>query len=80
MGDGLPSSPLRLSQSAVLCESFPKLQVSLLATVPFPHPTALSRQYFPVLPPSVVLEVLFVLASKPGWLVLCLLELVEGNL
>jgi hypothetical protein len=64
----------------MLCESFPGLQVALLATMPFPDPTSLSGQYFPILPPSVVLEVLFVLASKPGWLALCLLELVKCEL
>jgi hypothetical protein len=64
----------------VLCEPFLVLQVSLLEAIPFPHPTSLSRQDFPILPHSVVLEVIFVLASKLGWILLCLLELVEGNL
>jgi hypothetical protein len=64
----------------VICEHFAVLQVTLLATIPFSCPTLLSGKYFPILPHSVFLEVLFVLASKPGWLVLCLLELVKGEL
>jgi hypothetical protein len=48
--------------------------------VNFPHSTSLSGKYFPILPPFVVLKVIYVLASEPGWLVLCLLELVEGKL
>jgi hypothetical protein len=71
----------------VLCELFPVLQVALLATGPcsavtvlFPPPTLLVTQAAPVLPSSVVLHVCSVLVPKPGWLVLCLLELVEGEL
>jgi hypothetical protein len=71
----------------VLCEPFPVLQVYLLATGPcsivttfFPHPTSLVGQDFPILPYSVVLQVHSILVSKPGWLALCLLELVEGEL
>jgi hypothetical protein len=71
----------------VLCELSPVLQVALLATGPcsivtvlFPPPTSLVRQAAPVLPSSVVLHVHSVLAPKPRWLVLCLLELVEGEL
>jgi hypothetical protein len=71
----------------VLCEIFPVLQVSLLETGPcstvtlfFPPPTSLIRQAAHVLPSSIVLHVLSVLAPKPGWLALCLLELVEGEL
>jgi hypothetical protein len=69
------------------CEPFPVLQVVLLVTdpcdaitMPCPCPTSLSGKDFPILPHSVVLEVHFVLASKPGWLVLCLFEIVEGKL
>jgi hypothetical protein len=64
----------------MLCESFPELQVALLATMPFPHSTSLLGKYFLILPPSIVLEVLSVLASEPGWLLLCLLELIEGEI
>jgi hypothetical protein len=71
----------------VLCEPFPVLQVSLLATGPcsaitvlFPHPTFLVGKSFPVLPYSIVLQVRSILVSKPGLIALCLLELVEGEL
>jgi hypothetical protein len=71
----------------VLCEPFHVLQVSLLEVGPcsavtmfFPHPTSLVGQAFPIVPYSVVLEVHSILVSKPGWLALCLLELVEGEL
>jgi hypothetical protein len=71
----------------VLCEFFPVLQVSLLTTGPFstvtmlfPHPTSLAGKAFLVLPYSVVLQVRSVFVSKPRCLVLCLLELVEGEL
>ena len=64
----------------MLCEPFPVLRVALQATMPFLHPTSLLGKAFPILPHSIVLEVLSVLASKLGWLVLCLLELVEGEL
>jgi hypothetical protein len=71
----------------VICEPFPVLQVALLATGPystvtmlFPHPTSLVGQDFPILSYFVVLEVCSVLVSKPGWLAMCLLELVEGEL
>jgi hypothetical protein len=71
----------------VLCEPFPVLQVSLLETGPcsvvtvfFLPPTSIPGKSFPILPYSVVLEVRFVLVSKPGWLALCLLELIEGEL
>jgi hypothetical protein len=71
----------------VLCELFPVLQVALLETGPcsaviviFPPPIFLVRQFSHVLPSSVVLHVHSILAPRPGWLVLCILELVEGEL
>jgi hypothetical protein len=71
----------------VLCEPFPVHQVALLGTGPcsavtvlFPHPTLLVGKDFPILPYSVVLQVRSVLVSKPGWLALRLLELIEGEL
>jgi hypothetical protein len=42
--------------------------------------TSLGGKSFPVLQHDVVLQVLLVLASKPGWLVLFPLVLVEGEL
>jgi hypothetical protein len=48
--------------------------------MPFPHPTPLLGQYFPILPHSIVLEVLSMLASKLGWLVMYLLKIVEGEI
>jgi hypothetical protein len=71
----------------VLCELFPILQVSLLAiglcstvVMLFPPPTSLVRQAALVFTSSIVLHVRSVLAPKPGWLVLCFLELVKGEL
>jgi hypothetical protein len=71
----------------VLCELFPVLQVALLATGPcsavtilFPPPTSLPGQDFLVPTSSIVLYVHSVLVPKPGWLALCLLELIEGGL
>jgi hypothetical protein len=68
-------------------ELFLVFQVSLLATGPcstvtenFPPPISLVSQVSPMRPFSVALHVRSVLAPKLGWLSLCLLELVEGEL
>jgi hypothetical protein len=70
----------------MLCELFPVLQVALLAIGPcftvtmlFPS-TSLVRQVAPILPSTIFLHVCSVLVPKPGWLALCLLELVEGEI
>jgi len=46
----------------------------------FLHPTSLTKKYFPVLQFCVVLQGLPVIVPKSRWLVLFLLELVEGEL
>jgi hypothetical protein len=46
----------------------------------FLHRTLLGGKSFPILQLDVVLQVFLVLASKPGWLVLFPLVLVEGEL
>ena len=62
-------------------------QVTLLATGPcsvvtvlFPPPISLVSQVAPMCPFSVSLHVCSVLVPKLGWLSLCLLELVKGDL
>jgi hypothetical protein len=62
-------------------------QVSLLATGPcsavagiFPPPIWLVSQVAHVLPFSVALHVRSVLAQKPRFLSLCLIELIEGDI
>ena len=87
MEDNLQSSLLWLSQSTVPCELFLVFQVALLATGPcstvtriFHPPISLVIQDFPILHFFVALHVRSVLAPKPRWLSLCLLELVKGEL
>jgi hypothetical protein len=46
----------------------------------FLHQNLLGEKYFPVLQLDAALQVLISLASKPGWLVLFPLVLVEGEL
>jgi hypothetical protein len=46
----------------------------------FLHQTLHGEKYFLILQLGVVLQVLLVLVSKPGWLVLFPLVLVEGEL
>jgi hypothetical protein len=77
----------RLSQSEVLCEPFPLLQVAWRAIVPcfvvtmlFLHPTSLAEKSFPILQHYVSPQGLFVLALKPRWLAMSPPVLVEGEL
>jgi hypothetical protein len=46
----------------------------------FLHQTLLEEKYFPVLQLGTTLQVLLALVSKPGWLVLFPLVLIEGEL
>jgi hypothetical protein len=74
-----------IERSALLTASF--TSSCLRATVPFLvvsvlflHQTSLGEKDFPVLQHFVSLRVLLVLVSKPGWLILFLPVLVEGEL
>jgi hypothetical protein len=46
----------------------------------FLRQTLLGEKYFPILQCCIVLQVPLTLASRPGWLVLFLLVLVEGDI